>query len=112
MNGDPIPPMLLHLDPWWWNAFQNVTTVQFNHRMAAYPLVVAVSLLWRTVRRDAFAPQRARTSVNWLAGAVLGQATLGIATILLSVPTSVASLHQAGALVVLALTLNVVHALR
>jgi len=43
---------------------------------------------------------------------VLVQATLGIATLLLFVPIVLASLHQACAIVVFALALNVAHALR
>ncbi len=112
MNGAFVPPLLLQFDPWWWNAFENVVTVQFNHRMAAYALVAAVAVLWWTVRREPSAPARARAGVHWLAGGVLVQATLGIATLLFMVPVAVASLHQAGALVVFALALNVAHALR
>jgi cytochrome c oxidase assembly protein subunit 15 len=112
MNGALVPPMMLQFDPWWWNAFENVTTVQFNHRMAAYALVAAVAMLWWTVRREPSTPARARAGVHWLAGGVVVQAALGIATLLFMVPVAVASLHQAGALVVFALALNVAHALR
>jgi len=40
------------------------------------------------------------------------QIALGIATLLYVVPLPVAALHQAGALLTFALTLNVAHALR
>jgi cytochrome c oxidase assembly protein subunit 15 len=43
---------------------------------------------------------------------VVVQATLGIATLLLMVPLALASLHQACAILVFALALNVAHALR
>jgi len=40
------------------------------------------------------------------------QISLGIATLLLAVPLPLAALHQAGAVVLFALALNVAHALR
>jgi cytochrome c oxidase assembly protein subunit 15 len=47
--------------------------------------------------------------VGCLAVAVLGQYVLGVATLLLGVPVSVATLHQCGAVILLTVVLVLVH---
>lgn len=92
IDGAFIPTGLLPLDPWWRNMFENVLTVQFDHRMIAYLIVAYVALLvWRG--RD----QIGRGPHIWLAViavAVLVQVGLGIATLLLVVPLPLAVAHQ------------------
>jgi cytochrome c oxidase assembly protein subunit 15 len=112
MGNSFVPPMLLHLRPWWQNVFSNIATVQFDHRLIAYVLIVAASVLWWKTFRNRSLPVRARYGATALVAMVLVQATLGIATLLLVVPIVLASLHQACAIVVFALALNVAHALR
>ncbi|MBY0339753.1 MAG: COX15/CtaA family protein, partial [Rhodocyclaceae bacterium] len=51
MNGHLVPPDLLAMTPWWLNFFSNISTVQFDHRMIAYVLMVLVPMLWWKVRR-------------------------------------------------------------
>lgn len=111
MNGAFIPPLILHLEPAWRNLFWNMATIQFNHRMSAYLLIAAVTVLWWRLRRGGV-PARARRGTGALTAVVLVQAALGIATLLLVVPIALASLHQACAIVVFGLALNVAHALR
>src|SRR5262249_47797422 len=87
--------------PLWRNFFENTLTVQFNHRMVAYLLlIVAIAHtvdLARTVRGG-----RPLASAAMLAGLVLAQVGLGIVTLLSQVPLSLALAHQALAAVVLA----------
>jgi len=104
MDGQFIPSGLGKLSPWWANILENITTVQFNHRMLAYVIVAfglwqAVSA-WRTVDED-----RVRRSALWLGVALVAQMALGIWTLLAWVPVSLGVAHQAGALVVLALAI-------
>jgi cytochrome c oxidase assembly protein subunit 15 len=94
-----VPPGLGMLSPWWSNLFENAMTVQFVHRVVAYVLFGVV--LVHALRHRTFTSKA-------LLGAVLGQAVLGICTLLWHVPISLALVHQAGALVVLAAA--VVHA--
>jgi cytochrome c oxidase assembly protein subunit 15 len=100
MSGYWIPPGLLELSPWWINAFENGTTIQFIHRWLATFLVLAVlALAWRVRRSETVA-----------AGAMaLLQLCLGIATILTGVDIAIATAHQAGAVVLLTLLLAVRH---
>lgn len=74
----------------------NPVAVQFNHRLLAIITVVLVVMLWgKSVAGNAIATKR---SASFLLLAVLLQAGLGIATLLLIVPVWLAALHQAGAL--------------
>ena len=111
IDGSLIPnaASLLHETPWWRNLFENTLTVQFNHRMAAYAILVLALLhaadVVRTVRGG---PVLAHALA--LVAAVTLQAALGIATLLHMVPIGLALMHQAMAVIVLSIT--VVHAER
>ncbi|BAU46822.1 heme A synthase [Sulfurifustis variabilis] len=111
MNGRLVPEGLYALHPWWLNWFENVATVQFNHRWLAYAVVLATVALWIAVARAAPAA-RARTAAHLLLAAVLLQFGLGIATLLTIVPVSLGAAHQGGALLVLTAALFLNHALR
>ena len=102
MDGALVPSGLFAQHPWWVNFGENVATVQFSHRMAAYALVAAAAWAAWQARTRARGSAAARRAALILA-AVLVQAGLGIATLLLQVPIAVALLHQAGAVIVLAL---------
>jgi cytochrome c oxidase assembly protein subunit 15 len=101
MDGAIVPSGLLFLDPPWRNLLDNHLTVQFVHRMLAYALVaLAVLHAIDCMRRGA---ARHRRAAGILLAAILLQAALGIATLLLQVPFAPALLHQALAIVVLIL---------
>ncbi len=93
MDGRLVPEGLGTLDPWYLNLTENITSVQFNHRMAAYAIVLVASAhawaLWRRRMLD--------TSAVVLVIAVLGQVGLGVATLLAHAPLGLALVHQAGA---------------
>jgi heme a synthase len=112
MNGSIVPPELMLLEPAWTNFFWNMATVQFDHRAIALALAVAVPwLAWRLATTPAL-PERAVRGGQWLLFMLVVQIALGIATLLLVVPLPLAALHQAGALALFALAVNVAHALR
>jgi len=110
MAGRWIPEGLWTLDPLWRNFFENITTVQFDHRLLATLLFFLVPTLWLMGRR-ANLPNRTRWGLLMLV-VILGiQITLGISTLLLYVPVSLAAAHQAGALALFTATLFVSHEL-
>jgi heme a synthase len=111
MNGHVVPPEILMLAPWWKNFFWNMATVQFDHRAIGWLLAVTVPLLWWRLRRPQL-PQRARGGGTALLALLTLQLGLGIATLINVVPLPLAAMHQAGAVIVFALALNVAHALR
>ncbi len=111
MNGHVVPPEIASLDPWYLNLFSNMATVQFDHRLGAWALAVAVPWLWLRSRRYAVS-WGARVAIDFLAAALVLQVSLGIATLLLVVPVPLAAAHQAGALVLFTAALCANHALR
>jgi len=110
MNGRVVPPEILSIAPWYLNFFNNMATVQFDHRALAWVLAFVVPWFWLAVRRAPVSP-RAKAAAALLLGALGIQIALGIATLLLVVPLSLAALHQAGALLVFTAALNALHAL-
>jgi cytochrome c oxidase assembly protein subunit 15 len=111
IDGRLVPngERLFFHEPLWRNFFENALTVQFDHRMLAYALwLLSVLHAWdvaRAVRGGA-----ALTGALALAAAITLQAALGIVTLIYQTPLGLALLHQAMAIVVLAVA--VVHAQR
>src|SRR5215213_8956646 len=98
----PSAARLWFEEPWWRNLFDNTLTVQFEHRMPAYALLILAVL-------HAIDAMRSRASAAvaggaWaLVAAITLQAGLGILTLLHQVPIDLALAHQATAIVVLTL---------
>jgi cytochrome c oxidase assembly protein subunit 15 len=111
MNGHVIPPEYLALEPWYRNLFNNMAAVQFNHRLIAWLLAILVTIFWLMSRGVRLTP-RARRACNALALVLALQITLGISTLLLVVPLTLAAAHQAGAMILFAASLWVSHELR
>src|SRR5437899_3353374 len=111
MNGRFVPPEIFALEPWYLNFSNNISTVQFDHRLIAWLLAFLVPWFWLRVRREA-AARSARLSADLLLGALALQIALGIATLLLAVPVPLAAAHQAGALLVFSAALLAAHSLR
>lgn len=100
MDGNFIPPVenLLVQQPIWRNFFENVLTVQFNHRMVAYGIWTLTLLHWFDARRLGGAVAR---RALLLVGLVSAQAFIGIMTLVHQVPIDIALAHQFGATIVL-----------
>jgi heme a synthase len=95
----PSAERLFFEQPWWRNLFDNVLTVQFEHRMTAY-LLLAVAL-WHAIDATRARAGAVVGGAWWLVAAVLLQAVLGILALLNQVPIDLALSHQAVAIVVL-----------
>lgn len=111
LDGAILPPgsLLFAQQPLWENFVDNVALVQFNHRLGAYVLLAAA--LWQLWRLKGSAPQSsAAKRATAIAGIVVTQAALGVATLLLVVPLWAGLAHQALAFAVLAMA--VVHVTR
>ena len=111
MGGVFVPESYGQMEPWWLNAFENVAAAQFNHRMLAYAVVIAVACLWFACWRAGLGAA-ARRPVDLLLAVVVGQLLLGIATVVSAVPLSLGVAHQAGAIAVFCLALWSAHTLR
>ncbi len=111
MNGQWIPEGLTLLEPQWRNLFENITTVQFNHRLLAMTLAVAVVAFWWSSASKS-SSGALRVGLHLMLLAALLQVSLGISTLLLVVPISLAAAHQGGAVLLLTAVLNVAQQLR
>jgi len=111
MDGSWIPDGLLDKSPVILNFFENITTVQFDHRIAAYVIVLAV--FYQVLQVFKMRPQRpVKMSAIALIVVVLLQVFLGIWTLLAVVPISLAVAHQSGALGLFGMALYHLHTLK
>ena len=114
MNGHLVPPEIWLPELGWLNLFNNMATVQFDHRLGAWLLAFLVPWFWLRLQRSA-ASARAKLSGHALLLALAAQIALGIATLLTFVPEPVIALaaaHQGGAMLLLGILLWVNHELR
>ncbi|MFV0275961.1 MAG: COX15/CtaA family protein, partial [Parahaliea sp.] len=111
MGTSFVPPGLYSGDPAWLDTFEDITTVQFNHRMFAYVLALVIpafaALAWRRVPLP-----RVRLAAVLTVLALALQVVLGISTLLLHVPVPLAAAHQGGAVLLLSAALFLAHSLR
>lgn len=103
MEGEFIPSGLYTATPWYMNIFENIMTVQFNHRMMAYLIGLLGLYVWNEMRKDSHI--NVRLSGHFLLMMILGQGILGILTLIHVVPIPLAALHQGGALITLSAAL-------
>jgi cytochrome c oxidase assembly protein subunit 15 len=108
MGGTLVPYDLMAIEPWWHNPFENPVMAQFNHRLVAYLVVALVAVeAWRTFSSETTG--EARTSAGLLLAGVLGQAALGIWTLLEAVPLGLGIAHQSCAAILLVLAVRHLH---
>lgn len=111
MDGKFVPDGLLSMSPVFLNLFENVTTVQFVHRMMAYGLILIVSFTFWQARAHSLSG-RQMMPFYLLVTLMVVQVMLGIATLLWSVPTSLGALHQLTAFLLLTAGLWSLHSAR
>jgi len=100
MGDEWIPQAVTSLQPWWRNFSEGMAGVQFTHRWLAFVILTVVGWLWATCSRADLTKVQARGL--WLIiGATFIQFMLGVLTLLLSVPTPIAVMHQVGAMLLL-----------
>jgi heme a synthase len=111
MGDDWIPPGTMALEPFWRNFFENMTTVQLDHRVLAISTFLVIIGFWVKARK-ADLPARSRPAVNALLHTAIFQVALGISTLLMSVPIFLGALHQAIAMLLFTVSLYILHSLR
>ena len=112
MMGDYwIPPGVLALEPTWRNFFDNPATVQLDHRFLAMTTFAIVVAFWVGMRTTGLS-QRTATALSMLLAVLFVQVSLGILTLINSVPLALASGHQAVAMLLFTASLYLSHCLR
>ena len=108
MDGRWIPAAMFMQDPLWRNFFENIATVQFDHRLLAMLVFASVSALWLATLRQPVSAQ-VRVGLHAMMAVALLQVGLGISTLLLHVPVTLAATHQGGALLLFTVVMYVNH---
>ncbi|WP_461482726.1 COX15/CtaA family protein [Porticoccus sp.] len=112
MAGSFFPAGLYATDPAWLAIFEDITTIQFNHRMFAYLLIVLIAVfVLKSLRQTGLYPE-ARVGLKLVLAMLAIQVSLGISTLLLHVPVPLAAAHQGGAVLLFTSVLFVTHRLR
>ena len=107
MGSSFFPPTLY--EQGWLSAFEQVTTIHFNHRMLAYGVVITLTAV-ALVNYLRSPDSAVKLAALLMGAAVFFQASLGVATVLSQVAIPVAALHQGGAVILLTATLFFAHA--
>ena len=105
-----IPETVYSGTPAWLDMFEDITTIQFNHRMFAYLLFVLINVFALLVYRRG-SGSLAKPGALLLVLALWVQVSLGISTLLLHVPVAVAAAHQGGAVALLSAMIFISHVL-
>ncbi len=111
MDGRLVPAGYAQLHPFIRNWFENIATIQFDHRLLAMTTAAAVLLVWAAGLRAAL-PAPTRVALWALLAAAAVQVALGISTLLYVVPIPLAAAHQAGAVILLTAAIVLRHTLR
>jgi len=109
MDGRLVPDGLFVMSPWYLNIFENVTMVQFNHRVLAYLVFIfalyhVAKVMGRQLEDERMMHGRGSAMVLLLL--IFAQGAIGIFTLLFQVPILLALFHQLGALAVFAAALH------
>jgi len=107
MDGQWVPDGLWPVAPWYKSLFEDVTTVQFCHRVMAYMIGCVIPVFWLFGRNN---PHIGHL-LPILFSVFIVQFLLGVLTLLFVVPTPLASLHQANALLLFGIAVTILHRL-
>ncbi len=110
MGGQLIPEGIGALSPWYMNPLENMITIQFNHRWLG-TLTFVLLFAWYLYGRARWQDQRVSRSFKLVGMMVLIQWILGVSTLVMQVPISLAAMHQAGGVLVFSVLLYNLHAL-
>jgi len=105
MDGYFIHPAATAMDSFWESMSYSSSMIQYIHRtLAILVFTFVLSLKWEAVKRKAHS--LLNKTYTFMAIVVVLQFVLGVLTLLMKVPITLAVLHQAGALVLLLLVIR------
>jgi len=114
MGGKIIPDGYNMLSPFWINLVENRFMVQFLHRTIGW-LLVAGAVYWYLISKNYFSDKKINRSTRLFNIWLVGQFLMGVFTLIFTqheIPIDLAVLHQAGALVMLLTTVNILYSLK
>ena len=80
------------------------------HRVTAYAVLIFAFIVWRRSRDSG--NRTTKQAFDWVLAMTLGQAVLGIGTVLYAVPLGLAVAHQIGAILLWTLIIRARHLAR
>ena len=107
MEHSFLPEGLFPLSPLYRNLFEDVTTLQFSHRITACVLAVFIIIFWITGRNNAHIAHL----LPILFSIFVIQFLLGVLTLLFTAPVRLAWLHQANTILLFAIAVTLMHRL-
>ena len=107
MGSHWIAEKVFSYAPIWKDFIENSATIQFIHRTLGWLVLILTSFIFVKGRKVTNKLQK--KSLMYLFVMVLLQFVLGVMTLVMLVPISIASAHQAGAVVLLVLTLRALY---
>lgn len=111
MNGSIIPQGLFVLQPLWLNFFENLTNIQFNHRVLAY-LIAITGLVLSLLVLGKHTQTEIKRATCLLLFMLSVQIPLGILTLLYQVPVVLGVAHQACAILLFSAALFTTYQLK
>ena len=93
MEGEWIPGSIFSMNPFWQNFIENHYAIQFIHRTLAFIIVFFVLYIWNEGGKIKINYLQ-KKSFNILLSLVMFQIVIGIFTLILVVPISLALIHQ------------------
>jgi cytochrome c oxidase assembly protein subunit 15 len=115
MEGRWIPEGIWDLKPARRNFFENIGLTQWDHRLLAVSTLAAYSAVYYKARMPQIwknLPEEAKMALNLSIFAVGGQVLGGVTAVKNAVPTTLAMLHESGAVLILASSLWTLYSLR
>ncbi len=108
MNGHWFPPNLWTLNPFFINLYENITTVQWLHRvLAILLLLLGILIVIRTYQTNS-SQHTKRWSIGLLTILLL-QFAIGVFTLIYFVPVWLGVTHQAVAMILFGITIGAIH---
>ena len=100
MGNNILPPEPFLLKPLWTNFFENISLIQFDHRVLAS--ITSLTIILTCINdRKKFGNTLIRGLYLFIISAIILQYTLGVITLKLYVPIALGAIHQLGSLIVL-----------
>lgn len=98
LDGEIIPDGLFAMPTWYLNFFENILTVQFDHRMLAYLIILLIFMQLKWMRQ--VSSDTVYKSTLYLFAFIIIQIVIGVLAVLYQVPIYIGIIHQIGAVLV------------
>jgi cytochrome c oxidase assembly protein subunit 15 len=98
LDGEIVPDGLFAMPTWYLNFFENILTVQFDHRMLAYLIILLIFIQLKWMKQ--VSSNTIYQSTMYLFTFISLQILIGIFAVLSQVPIYMGVMHQIGAVLV------------